>query len=109
MKKSLAVSSIVLLLNGCGGGGSGGNDTPIGPPTGPVTPVAPVLASINAADAFSKFINTNQNGVDLPSNDGFLGTANLIIRTGRSPLSASGPQPSRSHPVCMWCPPPSAI
>lgn len=83
MKKSLAVSSIVFLLNGCGGGGSG-NDVPIGPPTGPVAPAPPVLASINAADAFSKFINTNQDGVDLPSNDGFLGTANLIIRTEES-------------------------
>ncbi len=84
MKKQTILCALVSLLAACGGGGgdggnggSGGNGS--SPDPKPVVPPAPVLASINAADALKKFLGSDLTISNLASNDGYLGTATLIV------------------------------
>lgn len=86
MKKMIAIASVLTVLSACGGGGSGtGTGSPVGTggsPT-PATPATPAIATININQAFNNFIQTDQT-VSLPSNDGYLATANLIVRADQS-------------------------
>ncbi|MFZ4875067.1 hypothetical protein ACL9RI_08280 [Janthinobacterium sp. Mn2066] len=93
MKKQVTLYAFLTLLAGCGGGGGSSNDgggTQVSPP---VTPVKPALASIDAAASLKKFLGTEQTGVELASNDGYLGTATLSVslETGQpTPLIVNG-------------------
>lgn len=84
--KRFSVAAIVLsTLCACGGGG-GGSSTTNGNPggtSGTLTPTTPALASINASQAFKNFIQTDQT-ISLPSNDGYLAKANLIVKADES-------------------------
>lgn len=63
---------------GGGGGGSGTSNDQV------VVPPAPTKPTINAADALAKIVGSDQSITNLASNDGYLGTANLIVRTEES-------------------------
>jgi hypothetical protein len=90
LKKSTFTAAAILLsfgLSACGGGGGGGNDQVVTPPV----PVVPAVATVNAADAMAKILGTDQTIHDLPSNDGSLGTATLIVRSEQSyPFVSNG-------------------
>lgn len=81
--KRFTVSAIVLAtLCACGGGGGTTNSSSSG--TGaPLTPTTPAVASINASQAFNNFLQTDQT-ITLQSNDGYLATANLIVKADES-------------------------
>lgn len=89
MKLFAVVAVALSTLSACGGGGGGsgsGSSTANGSPNGtssPVVPAIPAVATINASKAFTNFIQTDQT-VSLPSNDGSLATANLIVRADES-------------------------
>lgn len=84
MKRFTAVTIALSTLCACGGGGGGGtaNGSPAGT-SGSALPVTPAVAAINASQAFKNFIQTDQT-VSLPSNDGYLAKANLIVRADES-------------------------
>lgn len=78
--KRLTALAIALPLAACGGGG--GSETASGGTAAAgasAVPATPALATINASQAFNHFIQTDQT-VSLPSNDGYLAKANLIVR-----------------------------
>lgn len=84
--KRFTVGAIVLAtLCACGGGGGGGSTTSSSSngTNAPLTPTTPAVASINASQAFKNFIQTDQT-ISLPSNDGYLATANLIVKSDES-------------------------
>lgn len=86
-KMAFALLMTSLTVAGCGGGGGGGGSGT----AAPLVEQAPVIATINAADAMAKFLGTDQITSGLTSNDGSLGTADLIVRTEESyPFIANG-------------------
>lgn len=73
MKIKISASVSLLVLTACGGGGGSSNN-----PTSTV-PSVPVTSTINAADAFKKFITTAQTISGIPAVGSTTGTATLII------------------------------
>jgi len=90
--KRIASILTLAILGACGGGGGGG-ESPNGNASGnagPTPPSTPAITSINARQAFTTLMETERT-VSLASNDGFLGTANLIIRSEQNyPFVSNG-------------------
>lgn len=78
--KKIILTAIVIGLSACGGGGGGGSSSSDQVVTSPVS----AITAINASDALTKFLGTDQSISNLSSNDGYLGKATLIVRTEES-------------------------
>lgn len=91
MKRITLVAIALATLSGCGGGGGGGTPRNSGgsgstapiTPIPPVTPVTPPVATIDASQAFTRFMRNDQT-VSLSANDGTLATATLIVRSAEA-------------------------
>lgn len=83
--KKFILTAITIGLSACGGGGGGSSGG------GEQSATQSVVATINASDAMSKFLSADKIVSNLPSNDGYLGTASLSVKTEESyPFISNG-------------------
>ncbi|QGZ40509.1 hypothetical protein IP92_03383 [Pseudoduganella flava] len=79
MEKFAFVAASATLLSACGGGGGGDAAAPSTP-----TPPPQTAATVNVSEAVSRLLFTDRTASGLASNDGYLGTATLIVKADES-------------------------
>ena len=86
MKKFAIVAASVSLIGACGGGGGGDTAS-----AGTTTPPPQTAATVDVSDGLSRLLFTDRTSADLASNDGYLGSARLIVKADQSyPFAVDG-------------------